>query len=498
MVSEESSKSYEHILKYTSIFGGVQGLNVLIGLVRNKIIAVLLGPGGMGLASLFNTTVSFVSQSTNLGISFSAVKHVSELFDQGDEARVAHYIRVVRAWSLLTGLIGMLVCIAIGPLLNNYTFSWGDHTLHFVMLAPAVGLLAITGGETAILKGARRLRSLAVIQVYSVIAALIISIPLYYFFGETGIVPAIVLMAFSSMLLTVWYSYRLYPLKNSFGRKVLGEGVDMVKLGVAFTLAQIAGTSAEMFIRSYMNVIGNLEDVGLYNVGYMISVAYASLIFSAMETDYFPRLSAVNSDVEATSLTANKQIEVSLLMISPMLVMLIVGLPLLVPLLFSAKFVPVVPMAKLAALAMYMKVITLPVAYITLARGSSRSYLFLETSYYVVLVLLIIFGYSHWGIIGTGAALVLAHVFDLLLIWTYAVIVYHYRISATVVRYAVVQTLLGVATYLLTTSLPHTNWLYWVGGTLLFILSFGYSFCIIRSKTSLWHSLRNKFLNKQS
>jgi hypothetical protein len=179
-----------------------------------------------------------------------------------------------------------------------------------------------------------------------------------------------------------------------------------------------------------------------------------------------------------------------------MLVMLIVGLPLLVPLLFSAKFVTVVPMAKLAALAMYMKVITLPVAYITLARGSSRSYLFLETTYYVVLVLLIIFGYSHWGIIGTGLALVLAHIFDLLLIWTYAVIVYHYRVSATVVRYAALQTLLGVATYLLTTTLPYTDWLYWVGGTVFFALSFGFSFFIIRSKTSLWHSLKNKFLNR--
>ena len=185
-----STSGYSHVLKYTGIFGGVQGLNIIVGLVRNKLIAVILGPEGMGLASLFNSTVNFISQATNLGLSFSAVRHVSELFDKGDEAEIAHFVKVVRAWSLLTALAGMLVCVVAGPLLSNYTFAWGDHTLHFMLLAPAVGLLAITGGETAILKGARRLKALAVVQVYSVLAALVISVPIYYFFGQAGIVPA--------------------------------------------------------------------------------------------------------------------------------------------------------------------------------------------------------------------------------------------------------------------------------------------------------------------
>ena len=169
-MKEEATDSYGHVLKYTGIFGGVQGLNIVVSLVRNKLIAVILGPNGMGLASLFNSTVNFISQATNFGISFSAVKHVSELFDRGDDEAISHFVKVVRAWSMLTALIGMLVCIVAGPLLSNYTFAWGDHTLHFVLLSPAVGLIAITGGEMAILKGARRLRSLAVIQIYTVLS----------------------------------------------------------------------------------------------------------------------------------------------------------------------------------------------------------------------------------------------------------------------------------------------------------------------------------------
>ena len=494
-MKDSSTDSYSHVLKYTGIFGGVQGLNILVSLVRNKLIAVLLGPNGMGLASLFNTTVNFISQATNFGISFSAVKHVSELFDSGDEAAIAHFVKVVRAWSLLTALLGMLVCIVAGPLLSSYTFAWGDHTLHFILLSPAIALLAITGGETAILKGARQLRSLAVIQIFTVLAALVISVPIYYFFNQTGIVPVIVLMALTSMLLTIRHSYRLYPLRLRGADGVLGEGMDMVKLGVAFVIAGVMGSGAEMLIRSYLNVVsGDLDVVGLYNAGFMLTVTYAGMVFSAMETDFFPRLSSVNSDIAASNLTVNRQIEVSLLIVSPMLAVLIIALPVLIPILFSSKFLPMVGMAQVAVFSMYIKAISLPVSYMTLAKGDSIGYMVLEGIYDVVLVLLIIYGYRHWSLLGTGVALSLSYLFDLLLVGAYAFFRFRYRVSVQVLHYAAIQFALGLAVYIVT--LIDNPLIYWSLGTLICMASLLISFYILHQKTSLWASLTTKFKNR--
>ena len=466
---EDTNGSYRHILKYTGIFGGVQGLNVLIGLVRTKLVAILLGPSGMGLASLFNTTVGFVSQATNLGLPISAVRQMSELYDRGDQEAINHFVKVIRGWSLLTALVGMLVCVAIGPFLSQTTFAWGDHSLHFMLLSPAVGMMAITGGETAILKGMRKLGSIAIIQVLAVVAALAISVPVYYVFGESGIVPVIVMMAFATMVLTLKQSLKLIPLRLRGAKGMLGEGMEMVRLGVAFTLAAVIGTASEMLIRSYLNVTGDLDILGLYNAGYMLTITYAGMVFSAMEADYYPRLSAVQHDIEATNETVNRQMKVSLLLISPMLAALIIALPLLVPMLFSGKFLPVVGMAQVAALAMYMKVLTLPVAYITLARGYSLSYLFLESCYFVVFVVLIFVGYQYWGLFGTGLAITLAHVFEYVLVNGYAYKKYGYRSSATVYGYAIVQVALGLLAYILT--LVADGYLYWSIGALIVILS---------------------------
>jgi O-antigen/teichoic acid export membrane protein len=494
MRNNESERGYGHILKYTGIFGGVQGLNILIGLVRNKIVASLLGPDGMGLVSLFNSTVNFISQATNLGISFSAVRHVSELFDTGDEERIAHFIKVVRAWSLLTGLVGMLVCFIAGPLLSSYTFSWGDHTLHFILLGPAVALTAISGGETAILKGARRLRALAMIQLVSVALALIISFPLYYFLNQTGIVPVIVLMALATMLCTVWYSYRFYPLRLRGSRGLLGEGMDMVRLGVGFLAAGVLGSGAEMLVRAYLNVAGGLDVVGIYNAGFMMTMTYGGMVFTAMETDYFPRLSAVNNDIALCNQTVNRQIEVSLIIISPMLVAMLFATPILIPLLFTGKFLPVVGMMRITTLALYLRALKLPVCYLTLAKGDALSFMLMEGVYAVEMVLMVILGYNWWGIDGTGAGLLMAALLEFVMINAYTHFKYSFSMTRSIAHYAIPQLLLGLTAYVAATTT--SGLAYWTAATLLFAASLAFSLRVLRSKTALWAKLKDNMKQK--
>ena len=257
--------------------------------------------------------------------------------------------------------------------------------------------------------------------------------------------------------------------------------MEMVRLGVAFTLAGIVGSAAEMFVRSYLNVVGDLEVLGLYNAGYMLTITYAGMVFSAMEADYYPRLSAVNHDVAATNLTVNRQMEVSLLIVAPMLTALIALLPFLIPQLFTSEFVPVVPMAQVTALAMFFKVLTMPVAYITLARGYSMTYLMLEAAYFVVFVLLIVLGYQYWGLLGTGIAITLAHVFDYLMINLYAYKKYGYRVSATVSRYAIVLLTLGALAYACTILLDGI--IYWIVELLVVLASGLYALQNLKSSS---------------
>jgi O-antigen/teichoic acid export membrane protein len=493
-MEEHSDNSYRHILKYTGLFGGVQGLIILIGLVRNKVMALLLGAGGMGFNALMMSVQAFAAQVTNLGLSFGAVPKLSEVYEHEGQSQLDYYVQVIRLWSLIAAVLGLAFCVVASGLVNNVTFTWGDHTLHYAMLGVSVAMLAITGGEMAVLKAIRQMGSLARIQILGAIGAVVLSVPLYYYWEHSGIVPAIVLIAGLNMLLTVWYSYRIYPLRLSFTRQMLSDGYGMIRLGLAFVLAAAIGSGAEMVIRAFLNVEGGMDDVGFYNAAFMITITYAGMVFSAMETDYFPRLSAVSKDIDATNETVNKQMEVSLLMLSPMLVALVMFLPMLIPMLFSREFLPIVGMAQVAVLAMYFKVQTMPVAYITLARSRSLSYLLLETTYFVTLVVAVVAGYRWWGIWGTGLAIVVAHVVEYFTVNGYAYWQYGYRATWQVRRYALIQLSIGFAAYAV--SVLTDGWLYWTSEAALTVVSTAYSVYILRQKTHLWESLKRKFSGK--
>ncbi|MBN8493399.1 MAG: hypothetical protein J0M00_18475 [Burkholderiales bacterium] len=55
------SSSYRQILRSTSIIGGAAALNIGIGLLRMKAVALLLGPAGVGLIGLATNVVALVS-----------------------------------------------------------------------------------------------------------------------------------------------------------------------------------------------------------------------------------------------------------------------------------------------------------------------------------------------------------------------------------------------------------------------------------------------------
>ncbi len=116
-------KAYDHVLKYTGVFGGVQVLKMLASVVRNKLTAAFLGANGMGLISVYNSITEFVVSSSNLGVPLNATRHSSELLEQGDSERVSHFVMVVRSWVLLTALLSVVLCSLLSPLVSYILFD---------------------------------------------------------------------------------------------------------------------------------------------------------------------------------------------------------------------------------------------------------------------------------------------------------------------------------------------------------------------------------------
>ena len=173
-----------------------------------------------------------------------------------------------------------------------------------------------------------------------------------------------------------------------------------------------------------------------------------------------------------------------------MLVAFIVCTPILLPLLYSSEFMSIQAMVQVILLAMYMRAIKLPIAYIPLAKGNSRLYLLMEGLYNVVLVVAVIYGYRLFGLFGTGVAITLTAVFDFCLLFFFMHHTYQYQVSSSVVRYALIQMPIGLLAFFLTTV--NNPWVYWMVGGFLTTVSLIISLQILRRKTNLWEKLKAK------
>lgn len=489
--SDTTSTSYDHVLKYAGLLGSVRGLSMLASLLRNKVTAILLGSAGVGLIAIYNSIAQFVSSAGNLGIPFSGVRNLSEIFAQKDEAVIRHYVAVIRTWSVWTALLSVLICVGAAPLVSRWVFESDQYIGRICLLAPLVASLALTGGEMAILKATQRLKQIAAISGLGAFSTLFCTVPFYYLWQIDGIILALDLSTVAVLFIHFYFSLKLYPWEvNLRSRAYFRQGREMVRLGVPYTLAALAGSLSGLVVPSFLLAYGSLTDVGFYRVGYALMVSYAGMVFTSMEADYFPRLSAVHKNLEQMNDTVNKQIEIGVLLVSPILILLILVLPVVIWLLYSTEFLIISDMTVCATYYLFFKAITQPIAYIALAKGGLSVFLFFEIVYDVVSVLLIAGGYYWNGLVGTGIALSLSSLFDMAMIVTAYRCLYNFRFTPSAIRLVVGQSLCLALTVIVV--LQPIVWIRLLVGGGMLLCSVGISYRILSRKTTIVQKWRQK------
>jgi O-antigen/teichoic acid export membrane protein len=412
----ESQSSYRQIFKATSLFGGVQVINILTGMVRVKFVAVLLGTAGVGLMGLLNSPLQLIISISGLGIAFSAVRDISEAHGSGDQSRIARAIITLNRWSWFAGLLGAIATAALAPMLSRWTFGNNNYTWAFLWLSVTILLQVVRSGQITILQGTRRLREMAKASVLGSLIGLITAVPLYYFFGINGIVPSLIITALTSLLLS-WHfiqKVRTEPVKLSY-RETFYQGKTMVKLGIIMTITVIMTTLSSYVTSAFIGRTGGVDQVGLYNAGWSIILQSTDLVFTAMATDYFPRLSALNIDNSRMSRLVNQQTEMAVIILAPLCILLIAIMPIVIKLLYTTAFLSVVIFANWMLMGILLKGLVWSVGYIFPANGDFKAFGIIEVITITFNLITNIIGYKYWGLQGLGVSFILDYIFGLIL-----------------------------------------------------------------------------------
>jgi O-antigen/teichoic acid export membrane protein len=436
----EDKASYRQIFKATSLFGGVQIFIIILSVLRSKIIAVLLGPTGMGIVGLLTATTGLVAGITNFGLGTSAVREIAAANETGEKLKISKTITVFRRLVWITGTLGMILTIIFSKFLSEFTFGNSKYTLGFVWLSITLLFNQLTSGQDVLLQGMRKLKSLAKANVFGSLFGLIISFPLYYYYGLEGIVPALIISSFSVLLVTSFFAKSIKI--NSFNLtyiETIRNGQGMLKLGFFLSLSGLISLGASYLVRIYISNIGGIAEVGLYNAGFAIISTYVGLVFSAMATDYYPRLSGVSNDNKKSAILINQQAEIAILILAPILCIFLIFIDWVVIILYSEQFIAVNGMIHYAALGMIFKAASWSIAFIVLAKGDSKSFFWNELIANCYLLIFNLIGYKLMGLDGLGVSFIFGYFFYFLQIYFFAKIKYEFYVEREFFKIFIIQ-----------------------------------------------------------
>jgi O-antigen/teichoic acid export membrane protein len=464
-----SKQSYQQIFKATSVFGGVQFINIVLAVFRSKFVALLLGPSGMGLFSLFTSTIGLVSSLTNFGLGISAVKNVASAAHKGDDIYLSKVVGVFRRLVWITGCLGFLITFILAPLLSQLAFKNNAFSIAFMCLSITLLITQISAGQNVVLQGLRKIQFLAKANVFGSFLGLITSIPLYYFFGTKGIVPAIIVSSFCTLALSWFYASKVIIRKVRISKDLFKtESKMMLKMGFLISMSGLFNLATSYAERIFISNIGGLKDVGLFAAGFAIISTYVGMIFTAMSTDYYPRLSTVAHDNLECSKSVNQQAEIALLILAPILTIFLVFVKLAVVILYSKSFLGIISMVQWATLGIYLKALGWSVGFIFLAKGSTKVFFWNEVVFNTYLMLLNMTGYYFFGLTGLGASFLFAYIFYVVQVYLVSRKLYRFSFERNTFRIFLVQFSLAILCFLSVWFLDQIV-AYTVGGILIFV-----------------------------
>lgn len=440
MSQAQKNKLSVAILKAMSIFGGVQVVNIICSIVRTKLIAVWIGATGMGLFGLYNTAIEMISALSQLGIRNSAVRDIAN----ASGSRISLIIVVVRRWAWFLGLLGALITLSISPLLSRWTFGDENHIWGFVILSIVLLFNSLTGGELAILQGLQKLKRFANASLFGAVGGLVVSIPMFYYWGIDSVIPSIMVYSFITLVAACFYKEKNKQKEPVDLKTTIKEGREFIVLGFYMTISSFVVLLASYIFMSYLNSHGGTDIVGYYQAGFTLVSKYVGLVFVAISMEYYPRLAKTIHSDNRTKIFVSHEISIVLWVLMPVIAIFIAADDFIINLLYNEDFEIISMFVSCAVIGSVFRVVSSCMAFVIIAKGDGVIYLVTELLSSALGLALNIIAYNYGGLTALGYAYTLWYLLYTLIVYVVYRYRYNLRLSKGIIKLITMATVLGI------------------------------------------------------
>lgn len=472
--ADEVEDVYQRIVRASAIIAMSSAMNIGIGIVRTKLMAMLLGPAGFGLMGLYNSIVDLAVSIAGMGVNNSGVRQIAEAASSDDRGKIARTAAVLRRVSILLGLLGACGLAVLASPVSILSFGDASRASAITLLAVAVFLRLIAAGRGALLQGLRRIGDIARVNVSGAALGTMASLPIIYFLREDGVALALVAVATFTLVPYWWYSRDIRVEGPNLATSGLyAEASQLIRLGMAFMLSGFFVMGSAYAVRLILTRDISLEAAGLYSSAWTLGGLYVGYVLQAMGTDFYPQLVGVANDHDRCNRLVNDQMLVSLLLAGPGILATITFAPVVVALFYSLQFAGAAEVLRWICAGMAMRVVTWPMSYIIVAKNLQLIFLAVDLGWTVANIGLTWMLVKHFGLPGAGIAFLASYILHGLVVYptVHALTGFTWNSNS---RVAIILYILSIVIVMSLTMLFPPVWSLVLGG-IITVISFVYS-----------------------
>jgi len=390
-------------------------IKLLTSFVFAKIIAVKLGPQGLGILGQLSSFVTIAMTLAVGGISSGVVKYIAEYHESKERQNA-----IIKAAIIIT-----LSCsLIVGLLISFFSKYWSnllfgksvDYSFILIIFGFTIIFYAVFTLFSSVLNGYKEFKKFNYLNIFSSIIGLVFATILIYFYDLNG---ALISSVTYQSIVFIIIIFIISKLKQVEWRKIYTTVVPQIEyLNLSkFSMMALVSTScapvSQIFIRKYLSIHTDAATVGFYEGINRISLLYLGVITTTLSIYYLPRLSEItNKKVLKNEIFKGYKLLLPLSVL--ILITVYVFKNLVIKVVFAPTFQPMEQYFLPQLIGDFLKIASWLLAFQMLAKAMTKTFIITEIFFNGALVLLSIYFINIYGGIGSVYAYALNYFFYLI------------------------------------------------------------------------------------
>lgn len=266
------------------------GVKLLAGLMLIKLVAITLGPTGLGLMGQFMSLTSILILLAGGGIATGVTKYVAQY--KQNEVQLRSFLSTARSYSLVASVILFLFGIlAAGPL-SFWMFKKAGYAFVIYILSVVQFGIALNTYILSVVSGNKDIVTSNIINTCGALLGMLILAPLIYVWSSTGMLIGLTILPAVPSIISLYIVRRKYPmvLKSEWHLNK-SDAWKLFKFSLMLLTSAVTMPVAQMLLRSHIVEQSGWEQVGYWQATVRLSDAYLLFINMVLAGYYMPKLS---------------------------------------------------------------------------------------------------------------------------------------------------------------------------------------------------------------